>query len=47
MEKRYLAPELFVSRRITIMAQGLLQESQKNGDNDASLQCLAETDEED
>ena len=29
------------------MAQGLLQESQQNGDNDARLQCLTETDEED
>lgn len=43
----YLAPELLVSSGITIMAKGLLQESQQNGDNDASLQGLAEADEED
>ena len=29
------------------MAKGLLQESQENGDNDASLQCLTETNEKD
>ena len=32
---------------ITVMAKSLLQESQENGDNDASLECLTETDEED
>ena len=47
MEKTDLTPELFVSRGITIMAKGLFQESQENGDNDASFQCLTETDEED
>ena len=29
------------------MAKSLLQEGQQNGDNDASLECLTETDEED
>lgn len=29
------------------MAKSLLQESQQHGDNDASLECLTETDEED
>ena len=45
--KTYLAPELLVSSGITVMAKSLLQKSQQNGDNDASLQCLAEADEED
>lgn len=47
LEKTHLAPELFVSRGITIMAKSLFQESQENGDNNASLQCLTEADEED
>ncbi len=47
MTKTYLASELLVSGEVTVMAKSLLQESQQHGDDDASLQCLTETDEED
>ena len=43
----YLAPELLVSREVPIMAKGLLEEGQQDGDNDARFQCLTEQDEED
>ena len=43
----YLAPELLVSGEVTVMAKSLLQECQKNGDNDTRFQCLTEQDEED
>ena len=43
----YLTLELFVSGEITVMAEGLLQEGQQDGDNDARLQRLTEQDEED
>ena len=32
---------------ITVVAQSLLQESEEHRDDDAGLQCLAKTDEED
>ena len=35
--RTYLTLELFVSGEITVMAEGLLQESQQHGDNDACL----------
>lgn len=47
MAKTYLTPELPVCSGIAVMAKSLLQESEQNGDNDASLQSLAETNEED
>lgn len=47
MAKTYLTPESLVCDGITVMAQSLLQEGQQNRDNNAGLQCLTETDEED
>ena len=41
--KTHLAPELLVSRRITVVTKCLLQESQQDRDNDASLQRFTET----
>lgn len=42
----YLSDQLLVNYCVSIRTQGLLQESQQNGDNDAGLNGLSKADEE-
>ena len=45
--KAYLANELPVRGGVTIWAQGMLQEGQENGYDNASLQTFSKADKED
>jgi hypothetical protein len=43
----HLADELLIRARVAVRAQGLLEEGEEDGDDDARLQAFPEADEED